>query len=147
MHVGTRTDGRVCFFRAEGGIRDRTVTGVQTCALPICPVRASPVARVASVNFDVPLRHAQGVTPGLGAYLDGNIIWNCATNFENVYVNDPTYGTTQLTVNRCILSGPDFVGNGVGNLAWDPRLVNTNAATITAATLRSALAWRPGSPG
>src|SRR6266513_5659747 len=24
------------FFRAEDGIRDRNVTGVQTCALPIC---------------------------------------------------------------------------------------------------------------
>src|SRR2546427_1816392 len=26
------------FFQAEDGIRDLTVTGVQTCALPICPV-------------------------------------------------------------------------------------------------------------
>src|SRR3989337_3144093 len=25
-----------CFFQAEDGIRDATVTGVQTCALPIC---------------------------------------------------------------------------------------------------------------
>src|SRR5207248_3891434 len=30
------------FFQAEDGIRDRTVTGVQTCALPISP---SPHAR------------------------------------------------------------------------------------------------------
>src|SRR5437867_10153292 len=27
------------FFQAEDGIRDRTVTGVQTCALPICLLR------------------------------------------------------------------------------------------------------------
>src|SRR6266852_7525776 len=27
----------VFFFQAEDGIRDATVTGVQTCALPICP--------------------------------------------------------------------------------------------------------------
>src|SRR5689334_9188883 len=27
------------FFQAEDGIRDGTVTGVQTCALPICCVR------------------------------------------------------------------------------------------------------------
>src|SRR2546430_3459492 len=27
------------FFQAEDGIRDLTVTGVQTCALPISPVR------------------------------------------------------------------------------------------------------------
>src|SRR5699024_11866903 len=26
-------------FQAEDGIRDRNVTGVQTCALPICPTR------------------------------------------------------------------------------------------------------------
>src|SRR3989442_3358183 len=28
------------FFQAEDGIRDADVTGVQTCALPICVVRA-----------------------------------------------------------------------------------------------------------
>src|SRR5207248_8657919 len=26
------------FFQSEDGIRDRTVTGVQTCALPICEI-------------------------------------------------------------------------------------------------------------
>src|SRR5207248_6234657 len=30
------------FFQAEDGIRDRTVTGVQTCALPICPGDSNP---------------------------------------------------------------------------------------------------------
>src|SRR2546430_13574880 len=33
------------FFQAEDGIRDLTVTGVQTCALPICGAAAVPVAR------------------------------------------------------------------------------------------------------
>src|SRR2546430_8106826 len=31
------TDWSVFFFQAEDGIRDLTVTGVQTCALPISP--------------------------------------------------------------------------------------------------------------
>src|SRR2546425_9377360 len=31
------------FFQAEDGIRDKLVTGVQTCALPISAVRASAV--------------------------------------------------------------------------------------------------------
>src|SRR5437867_5029995 len=31
------------FFQAEDGIRDRTVTGVQTCALPISRLRSVPV--------------------------------------------------------------------------------------------------------
>src|SRR5689334_24570653 len=30
------------FFQAEDGIRDGTVTGVQTCALPICSPRRWP---------------------------------------------------------------------------------------------------------
>src|SRR5207245_5603307 len=32
----------VFFFQAEDGIRDATVTGVQTCALPIYPTRLDP---------------------------------------------------------------------------------------------------------
>ena len=35
----------VFFFQAEDGIRDRLVTGVQTCALPICPRSEHPFNR------------------------------------------------------------------------------------------------------
>src|SRR5205085_8902495 len=35
-----------CFFQAEDGIRDLTVTGVQTCALPIYFMNSS------RINFD-----------------------------------------------------------------------------------------------
>ena len=34
------------FFQAEDGIRDRLVTGVQTCALPICSVHEVVSVRV-----------------------------------------------------------------------------------------------------
>src|SRR5688572_32355928 len=33
------------FFQAEDGIRDLTVTGVQTCALPICSTTREPVCQ------------------------------------------------------------------------------------------------------
>src|SRR2546430_1068523 len=36
----------IFFIQAEDGIRDLTVTGVQTCALPISPRRAHPGAHV-----------------------------------------------------------------------------------------------------
>src|SRR5699024_11389696 len=36
------------FFQAEDGIRDRNVTGVQTCALPISPT--SPTSPVGSID-------------------------------------------------------------------------------------------------
>src|SRR5690625_5518642 len=40
------------FFQAEDGIRDGHVTGVQTCALPICPLssRACAAARTWGVS-------------------------------------------------------------------------------------------------
>src|SRR5207249_8547687 len=52
--------GRVFFFQAEDGIRDRNVTGVQTCALPIS-IRApgSPTTN----NTQSPT----GIQVGLGA--------------------------------------------------------------------------------
>src|SRR5438132_4221128 len=34
------------FFQAEDGIRDHCVTGVQTCALPICGQRSEQIALV-----------------------------------------------------------------------------------------------------
>src|SRR5256886_9941130 len=39
--ASSATWSRRFFFQAEDGIRDLTVTGVQTCALPICAARAA----------------------------------------------------------------------------------------------------------
>src|SRR5699024_11929739 len=39
------------FFQAEDGIRDRNVTGVQTCALPISCADTAPGAEVATWEF------------------------------------------------------------------------------------------------
>src|SRR3972149_1817518 len=36
LSIAGPASGVVGFFQAEDGIRDLTVTGVQTCALPIC---------------------------------------------------------------------------------------------------------------
>ena len=35
------------FFQAEDGIRDYKVTGVQTCALPICPDKLIKTGKIA----------------------------------------------------------------------------------------------------
>ena len=51
--------GEVCFFQAEEGIRDRIVTGVQTCALPIYFSRKYSVATLINVKsaiFNIVLR-------------------------------------------------------------------------------------------
>src|SRR6202521_2591811 len=39
--IPRRSRTRAIFFQAEDGIRDSEVTGVQTCALPICPIAVS----------------------------------------------------------------------------------------------------------
>src|SRR2546430_12660223 len=44
------------FFQAEDGIRDLTVTGVQTCALPISSTWESP-------DGDLPRVHLRGCPP------------------------------------------------------------------------------------
>src|SRR2546427_739696 len=41
------------FFQAEDGIRDLTVTGVQTCALPICGCCRDWVSHLQGAGFDV----------------------------------------------------------------------------------------------
>src|SRR5207249_8246790 len=40
------------FFQAEDGIRDRNVTGVQTCALPILARRSSETHNSSAHQFD-----------------------------------------------------------------------------------------------
>src|SRR2546430_4543543 len=56
----TGNDSRVFFFQAEDGIRDLTVTGVQTCALPICEAVGALVA-----HFHQVLRNGDPLTRDL----------------------------------------------------------------------------------
>src|SRR5437764_7840500 len=52
------------FFQAEDGIRDTSVTGVQTCALPICDAPKDVIH-----NFQLRLRESRGVQqPGEKAF-------------------------------------------------------------------------------
>src|SRR5215510_15971046 len=55
----------IFFFQAEDGIRDGHVTGVQTCALPICPRDSSASRRgearpIAAGSGQVRKREARG---------------------------------------------------------------------------------------
>ncbi len=74
------------------------------------------------LNFHEP-RRTSPVEPGVGAYLDGNILLDTPTLLTNVLVDDPVWGSTDVTVNRSIVPA-DAVGLGVGNLAADPLLAD-----------------------
>src|SRR5207248_5087922 len=66
------------FFQAEDGIRGRTVTGVQTCALPISWPRSPPVLVIGAMQslgpFDLPglLADFHGRHPGVDVVLREN---------------------------------------------------------------------------
>src|SRR5205085_7523994 len=45
------------FFQAEDGIRDLTVTGVQTCALPICSNRSAVHVDRMCIVLDIATHH------------------------------------------------------------------------------------------
>src|SRR2546430_6171206 len=52
------------FFQAEDGIRDLTVTGVQTCALPISSFKRQIVSMLSrKPNFPVATSHPSGRRP------------------------------------------------------------------------------------
>src|SRR2546430_11584635 len=53
----------LCFFQAEDGIRDLTVTGVQTCALPILDHVLPAQVRSRLKNCQRPTRRAGGGDP------------------------------------------------------------------------------------
>src|SRR2546422_8121900 len=53
------------FFQAEDGIRDVAVTGVQTCALPICLVAPLGGAATTSTTTAERSRGCRGATAGL----------------------------------------------------------------------------------
>src|SRR3989475_7611535 len=82
------------FFQAEDGIRDLTVTGVQTCALPILMPPISPAAD-----------HMLG--------LMGGIIWGTGTVFNLVAAN-----LTGVAVSYAIGQSAPMVAALWGILVW-----------------------------
>ena len=74
------------FFQAEDGIRDRLVTGVQTCALPICEAaRSVPTALqetydglgLAALEWPESYGGA-GLTTVTRALVEEELAWGCA---------------------------------------------------------------------
>src|SRR6266849_252181 len=62
------------FFQAEDGIRDPLVTGVQTCALPICPVVEKPEGACVGKGQDgFPAPPVDDAPPLARDLLDGGI--------------------------------------------------------------------------
>lgn len=46
----------------------------------------------------------QGVSPGRGVAIDSCIFWDCAALLDAFYVDDPEWGTTDITLDRSLVS-------------------------------------------
>src|SRR5207245_7508477 len=67
------------FFQAEDGIRDATVTGVQTCALPISPIVDFHGTADPTIKYDGDVSHGVA-TPPLMEWAQSRATHNrCAT--------------------------------------------------------------------
>src|SRR2546430_3965840 len=76
---------RLFFFQAEDGIRDLTVTGVQTCALPIFRLMKKPILSAGKVWFQPPnkfRREVTGSSPSL-TVSDGRQLWIYYPSFKS----------------------------------------------------------------
>src|SRR5207248_8153434 len=77
MQIAASRFAEAFFFQAEDGIRDRTVTGVQTCALPISRVSGGiEMERLVPKKIDMSA-HVSDVNvrlqEGAGAIVDGDL--------------------------------------------------------------------------
>src|SRR5216684_6376162 len=91
------------FFQAEDGIRDVAVTGVQTCALPIFPIRKDPAAgHSAPAEGSITSRTAHPATrlaPPIAAVsrYDVRIISRPAANEANIQLTEAVPTTNPAT--------------------------------------------------
>src|SRR5437762_13288355 len=102
------------FFQAEDGIRDTSVTGVQTCALPICATSVGGVltGRGADIILiDDPLKPEEALSE---AQRKAANEWFDHTLYSRV--NDKRHGAIVIIMQR--LQEDDLVGHVLGQQAW-----------------------------
>lgn len=116
---------------ASAVLQNNTVVRIAT--------NAPSVALASVVNFGEPNR---GVTGGLGAALDGNILWHLDQN--RLYLNF-TNTLMSWSVDHSIVPGTNHPGSG--NLNLDPLFVNDPGfSVVTEATIKSDLSLQAASP-
>src|SRR5437867_13262689 len=87
------------FFQAEDGIRDRTVTGVQTCALPILSYASSRAHMLGYGNIN-PLSIDYACRPRLRSRLTlGGLAWP-----RNPWSSGGRVSHSALATHACILT-------------------------------------------
>src|SRR5699024_2451114 len=107
------------FFQAEDGIRDRNVTGVQTCALPILINPATPAELIRDILPDVDLVLLMTVNPGFGGQ---SFIHSVLPKIEQIaswrdewglsFEIEVDGGVNEGTIKACVDAGADVLVAG-----------------------------------
>src|SRR5687768_17663877 len=71
------------FFQAEDGIRDVAVTGVQTCALPICRVRGSISVSGEPQTIDAWISTGKDSMSGMGWHPSNSFVGDIFTGVKS----------------------------------------------------------------
>src|SRR2546423_5432698 len=101
----------IFFFQAEDGIRDKLVTGVQTCALPICREAHAPRPRLKL--SETWWRHALGIFAAVCALFP---VWFlCSAAFSS---DDSVSGTTFLPQHPTLRNFSQIVKNHVPDRSY-----------------------------
>src|SRR5699024_8437402 len=90
------------FFQAEDGIRDRNVTGVQTCALPISDLDSVLSDDNVQIYFDAQITHAREAA-----------VRSASAAGKHIYVEKPTAETFDAALELAKLAQDAGVRNGV----------------------------------
>src|SRR5699024_11825007 len=113
------------FFQAEDGIRDRNVTGVQTCALPISLLLMNvtdPLIPPLSLGIYTLLRHEneqQKAKSGIASW--ENVSLEVLRFHNNGYTNFPRMVLQPTTIREVRLEPGDSVVTSTLAAAHDPR--------------------------
>src|SRR2546423_13250735 len=95
------------FFQAEDGIRDKLVTGVQTCALPILPTRISLVGIRRPSFF-----HSRSVSVSTGPYSRSSTRTIHSSGIALLYSRTERIGRARLCRAQRMAQGPSRLDRG-----------------------------------
>ncbi|UCD49230.1 MAG: lamin tail domain-containing protein [Phycisphaerales bacterium] len=79
-------------------------------------------ANASAFYFEIPGRTR---SPGVGLWMDSCVFRDCPVLLENFFIDDPDWGTTEITVNRCLMPA-DWHDWGQGNVDADPLFVGAD---------------------
>src|SRR6266540_5952419 len=118
------------FFQAEDGIRDRDVTGVQTCALPIFGYTAL-IQADERLGLDKRDRYMSALESHHDAF-DGTIVQRLGDGSMSMFPSALAAVLAAIELQRELADVPTRIGVHVGEVIVEPERLTGDAVNIAA---------------